>query len=46
MAKTAKGLMDFVAAAKAVIEEISTGAVASMQEGSVLLLDVREPGEW
>jgi len=45
MATTAKGLMDFVAAAKAVIEEISTDAVASMEAGSALLLDVREPGE-
>ena len=41
----AKGLTDFVAAAKATVQEISTDEVASKIGGSALLLDVREPGE-
>ncbi|PIW49605.1 MAG: hypothetical protein COW18_05125 [Zetaproteobacteria bacterium CG12_big_fil_rev_8_21_14_0_65_54_13] len=41
----AKGLADFVAQAKAVVEEVSTAQVASMLGSEVLLLDVREPGE-
>jgi len=41
----AKGLADFVADAKAAVKEISTEEVAAKLDGSVLLLDVREPGE-
>lgn len=41
----AKGLKDFVAAAKVAVEELSTTDVAAKLDGSVLLLDVREPGE-
>ncbi|RLL54743.1 hypothetical protein D8Y20_02895 [Mariprofundus sp. EBB-1] len=41
----AKGLQDFVAAAKASAQETSTEAVASTLGETVLLLDVREPGE-
>jgi len=41
-----KGMKDFVAAAKAKVDEVSTEDVASTPEGSVLLLDVREPGEY
>ncbi|MDQ6960237.1 MAG: rhodanese-like domain-containing protein [Mariprofundaceae bacterium] len=41
-----KGMKDFVAAAKAKVAEVSTEEVASMQNDSVLLLDVREPGEY
>ncbi len=40
-----KGMKDFVAVAKARVEEVSTEEVASMPDGSMLLLDVREPGE-
>ncbi len=42
----AKGMKDFVAAAKVRVAEVSTGDVASMADESVLLLDVREPGEF
>jgi len=42
----AKGMMDFVAAAKSKVEEVSTEEVAAGIGGSVLLLDVREPGEF
>ncbi|MDQ6996676.1 MAG: rhodanese-like domain-containing protein [Mariprofundus sp.] len=41
----AKGLKDFVAAAKATVEEISTADVESKLDSAMLLLDVREPGE-
>jgi len=41
----AKGLSDFVAAAKARVAEVTTAQVESMLGDSVLLLDVREPGE-
>ncbi|MDQ6970412.1 MAG: rhodanese-like domain-containing protein [Mariprofundus sp.] len=41
----AKGLADFVAAAKAMVKEISTEEVAAKLNGSMLLIDVREPGE-
>jgi len=41
----AKGLKDFVAAAKATVDEISTADVVSKLDDAVLLLDVREPGE-
>jgi len=41
----AKGLQDFVAAAKATVQEISTEEVASKLDDNVLVLDVREPGE-
>jgi len=42
----AKGMMDFVAAAKSKVGEVSTEEVAAKIGGSVLLLDVREPGEF
>ncbi len=41
----AKALKDYLAAAKACVEEISSKEVAKMVGSSVLLLDVREPGE-
>jgi rhodanese-related sulfurtransferase len=41
----AKALKDFLAAAKASVEEISTADVEEKLGDSVLLLDVREPGE-
>jgi len=41
-----KGMKDFVAEAKVKVAEVSTEDVASMPGGSVLLLDVREPGEF
>ncbi|MDX8413041.1 MAG: rhodanese-like domain-containing protein [Mariprofundales bacterium] len=41
----AKGLKDFVAAAKAAVDEVSTEDVVAKLERGVLLLDVREPGE-
>jgi len=42
----AKGMKDFVAEAKASVAEVSTEDVAALPYGSVLLLDVREPGEF
>ncbi len=42
----AKGMKDFVAAAKVKVTEVSIEDVASMHGGSALLLDVREPGEF
>jgi len=42
----AKGMKDFVAEAKARVAEISTAAVVALAGDSVLLLDVREPGEF
>jgi len=42
----AKGMKDFVAAAKAKVTEISTEEVAALSGEPVLLLDVREPGEY
>ncbi len=42
----AKGMKDFVAEAKASVAEVSTEDVAALSCGSVLLLDVREPGEF
>jgi len=42
----AKGMKDFVAEAKAKVTEVSTAEVAALSDGSVLLLDVREPGEF
>jgi len=41
----AKGMQDFVAAARARVTEVSADDVAALSEGAVLLLDVREPGE-
>ena len=42
-----KSLKDFVADAKSRIREISvTDAAALQAKGGVLILDVREPGEW
>ena len=41
----AKALKDYLAAARACVEEISTEEVAKKVGGSSLLLDVREPGE-
>jgi len=41
----AKGMKDFVAEAKVRVAEISTEDVAALSGDSVLLLDVREPGE-
>jgi len=42
----AKGMKDFVAEARARVAEVSTEHVATLPEGSALLLDVREPGEF
>jgi len=42
----AKGMKDFVAEARANVEEVSTADVAALSGGSALLLDVREPGEF
>ena len=42
----AKGMKDFVAEARARVAEVSTEDVATMSDGSILLLDVREPGEF
>ena len=42
----AKGMKDFVAEAKARVAEVATADVAALPEGAVLLLDVREPGEF
>jgi len=42
----AKGMKDFVAEAKARVAEISTAEVVALAGDSVLLLDVREPGEF
>jgi len=42
----AKGMKDFVAEARARVLECSTEDVAAIPDGSVLLLDVREPGEF
>jgi len=42
----AKGMKDFVAAARAKVAEVSTEDVAALSADSVLLLDVREPGEF
>jgi len=42
----AKGMKDFVAEAKARVAEVSTEDVAALSSNSVLLLDVREPGEF
>ncbi len=41
-----KGMKDFVAEARARVAEVSTEDVAALSGGSVLLLDVREPGEF
>jgi len=41
----AKGMKDFVAEAKARVPEVSTEDVEALSGDSVLLLDVREPGE-
>jgi len=41
-----KGMKDFVAAAKATVAEISCDDVAALPANAVLLLDVREPGEY
>jgi len=41
----AKGMKEFIATAKTRVAEVSTEAVASLPCDSVLLLDVREPGE-
>ena len=41
----AKGLMDFAAEAREKVTEISTEDAALIHKGSVLFLDVREPGE-
>jgi len=42
----AKGMKDFVAEAKARVLEVSTEEVAALSSDTVLLLDVREPGEF
>jgi len=42
----AKGMRDFVAEARSKVAEVSTEDVAALFGGSVLLLDVREPGEF
>jgi len=41
----AKGMKDFVAAARSRVAEISAEDVAALSGDAVLLLDVREPGE-
>jgi len=42
----AKGMKDFVAEARAKVVEVSTEDVAALSGDAVLLLDVREPGEF
>jgi len=42
----AKGMSDFVAEARARVAEVSAADVAALPEGLVLVLDVREPGEF
>jgi len=42
----AKGMKDFVAEARSRVAEVSTAEVAALHDDAVLLLDVREPGEF
>ncbi len=42
----AKGMKDFVAEAKTRVTEVCKEDVAALSDGSALLLDVREPGEF
>ena len=41
-----KSLKDFVTEAKGRIREVSVEEAAKRRDGGVMILDVREPGEW